>query len=82
MEFSRETPAEVSRVAVRLPPRSQMSAEAQFTLAGTTEEKAKFYPTKGIKDVWPNYGKWYVDINHELCRLYIVPDLVKVIKVE
>jgi hypothetical protein len=46
----RKTPAEVSRVAVRLPPFYSeepevwfASAEAQFTLAGITEEKTKFY---------------------------------------
>jgi hypothetical protein len=50
MEVSDETPAEVSRVAMRLPPFYtvepdvwSVSAQAQFTLAGITEERTKFY---------------------------------------
>jgi hypothetical protein len=50
MEIACKTPAEVFRVAVRLPrfyagePEVWFaSAEAQFTLAGITEEKSKFY---------------------------------------
>jgi hypothetical protein len=50
MDFTKETPAEISREAVRLPPFYAeepevclASAEAQFTLAGIAEEYTKFY---------------------------------------
>jgi hypothetical protein len=50
MGFSNETPAEVSRVPMRIPPFYAeepdvwfISAEPQFTLAGITEERTKFH---------------------------------------
>jgi hypothetical protein len=50
LEVRKEIPTEVSRVAVRLPsfyaeePEEWFaSAEAQFTLAGITEQNTKFY---------------------------------------
>jgi hypothetical protein len=50
MDTTNNTSAEVSWVAVRLPPFYAeepeiwfSSAEAQFTLAGITEERTKFY---------------------------------------
>jgi hypothetical protein len=49
MEVLNETPAEISRVAVRLPSYAEgpdawfVLAKVQFTLAGITEERTTFY---------------------------------------
>jgi hypothetical protein len=50
LDVTKETPEEVSRVVVQLPPFYAeepdvffVPAEAQFTLTGITEERTKFY---------------------------------------